>query len=105
MKRIIEMEDNLNEIVEEARQELRERFADVKNTEDVGELIFEIADSSTPVYTKEIEDLYYLHSDKFDEAYEGAGIGSGKEENHKQVCIFVYIEQCLWDFFNDELSK
>lgn len=105
MKRTIEMDDNLDEIVADAKSELEERFAELKDADEPHDLISEIADSFVPVYTKEIEDLYYLHGDMLDDAYEDAGIGDGKkEDNYKQVAIYCYIEQELWDFYNEELS-
>lgn len=112
-KRIVEMDDNLDEIVDQVKEEIRDNFIEYlkenpdtddwdKYYQDKGnDAVNEIADSNTPIYNKDIDDLYYLYGDEFDEAYKNAGIGNGDEENHRQVAICSYLETQGFDYLND----
>jgi hypothetical protein len=113
----IELEDTLEERVNNAKEELLVSFKDFlsynQDTEKFdtfiqkggSDSIHEIADSSTPIYNKEIKDIHYLHGDDIEEAYKNAGIGSGGEDNHLSIAICLYIEQELTEYMNDELDK
>lgn len=63
--------------------------------EDVGE----IADSNTPVHYSNINDLYYLHGNKLDEALKNTGIDA-KHRTRKQVAISCYLEQELYSYLS-----
>ena len=116
MKRTIEIEDNLDEIVESLIDEVKELFRSYVSenslTEgdtppDYGDLdysgsIHECVDSSVPIYTAEIDGLYYLYGDQFETAYDDAGLGDGREENHKQVAIYCYLDAKVCEWFCDE---
>jgi len=115
MKLKIEIEDNLNELVLGAIQEVKEWFSyeiENKNIEKVDytstdELIdainyngdlHQIIDGSVPVYTHELDTLYYLHKHKLNEAFENMGIGERSEYENapsgfEGVAIFSYIEE------------
>jgi hypothetical protein len=112
-KRTVEMDDNLDETVDQVKEEIRNNFIewlrDNPDCEDFDDYyqskgcdsVNEIADSNTPIYNKEIDDLYYLYSEEFDEAYKNAGIGDGTEDNHKQVAICMYLEAQGFDYLEE----
>ena len=109
-KRIIEMEDNLQDIVDEIKEEIKDDFISyleeklsVKDFDEYYQaqgLDFsqEISDSSTPIYYTDIDNLYYLYGNEFDEAYNSAGIGNGNEDNYRQVSICCYLEEKAQDY-------
>lgn len=62
----------------------------------------EIADSNTPVYYFDIDGLYYLYGNMFDEAFENAGIGNASDfDNYKQVAIYCYLEEQGFDYLRE----
>lgn len=105
MKRTVEINDTLDERVDSAKDDLRNEFAEFrKENPDMDpadwephDRIHEIADGSTPIYTKEIDDLWWLYAHDLDSAYDDAGIGNRSEDNYRQVAIYCYIEQKLWN--------
>jgi hypothetical protein len=110
MKRTIEIDDNLEEIEKDVNDEVRDDFIDWLE-DNIGESDFDTyyqssgcdavhqaGDSNTPIYNSDIDGLYYLYSDEFEEAYKNAGIGNGSEDNHKQVAICMYLEEKGFDF-------
>ena len=113
MKRTIEIEDNLTELVESCQEELKYDFrAYLKENPDITDFdtyyqqqgcdrAHEIADSSTPIYYSGIDGLYYLYGSEFDEAYSNAGIGDGTEDNHRQVCIYCYLSEKTFDYMRE----
>ena len=124
IKRQIEIEDDLQDRIKDVKYELRENFIDyLKENKDITDfdtyyqaqgcdVVHELADSSTPIYTSDINGLYYLYGNEFEEAYNNSGIGDGSETNHKQVAICMYLEEKgfdflrdLEDFFNDYIEE
>jgi len=111
--RKIEINDTLKETVDQCISELKDAIVNyyVKNPDtsdlclsndiDYNGTFHEIIDSNTPIYYSEIDGLYYLYGDEFDQAYHDAGIGQGDEDNHKQVAIYFYLEQQCWEWWND----
>jgi len=105
MKRTIEIDDTLDELVESVEADVLQNFLDYfeenPELEDFDEYyqeqgcdyVHETVDSTTPIYNSEIDGLYYLYGDEFEEAYENAGIGNGTEDNHRQVAIYCYLEE------------
>lgn len=122
-KRTIEIDDDLQERVHSVELEIKDNFVeylkDNKNITDFEtyyqkqgcDAVHEIADSNVPIYNSDIDGLYYLYGDEFDEAYETAGFGDGTEDNHKQVTIYCYLSQKGFDYLEelkdtfDEFSK
>ena len=113
MKKTIEIEDTLQERVDQAIEEVRELLAEHKEEypEDgcpgLSELdddgrISEIVDSNVSVYNSEIRNIWYLHSDDLEEAYENAGIGTNPRENSGMAAIYCHIEQKVNDWFGKE---
>lgn len=110
MKRTIEIDDTLQEHVDGAIEEVKEELLnyleenpDTNETPDISRdlnysgRIHEIVDGSVPIYTKEIEDTFYLHGNEIEEAFDDAGIGEKKDEHWpmgwKAAAIYCYIDQ------------
>jgi len=101
MKRNVEMDDTLDEIIEDVKREIKEKFEEIAKEnpnfdaddiyQEICDSISEIVDSSTPIYTKEIDDLYYLYGQEFEEAYNNAGCYDKQPDNYRQVCIYFYL--------------
>ena len=64
----------------------------------------EIADGNVPVYTSEIEGLWFLHRDKLEEAYENGSGGENPYENDGVTAIFHYIYLHVEMFANNAIS-
>jgi hypothetical protein len=117
MKVVVELEDTLQETVDSTIDEVKDKIIDwLKDNPDASDIdiyndidIYEVVDSNTPIYFKEINDLYYLYSDELDEAYTNQGIGDRSEENYKQVAIYCYIQEQVneWWYNNgkDEVDE
>lgn len=113
-KRTVEIEDTLQERIDSAIEDVKaelmrylEENPDTDETPDLGNdldysgAIHAIVDGSVPIYTKEIDDTYYLYGDILDEAYENAGIGDRSESNYRQVAIYCHIEQEVADWYHN----
>ena len=112
-KRQVEIEDSLQERVDSAIEDVKaellsylEQNPDTDETPDLGNdmdysgTIHEIVDGSVPIYTREIEDTWYLHASALEEAYENSGIGSNPRENNGMVAIYCYIEQAVHEWYH-----
>jgi len=127
MKRSIEIDDSLDERVKNAIDEVKEAYKDWliedvmrepideetlldtwyqgRDGKNYGcDLIHEVTDSHTPIYNSEIDGLYYLYGNEFEESYKNAGFGSGEENNHRQVAIYCYINEKVNDYVWGELK-
>lgn len=114
MKRIIEIDDDLQERIDGAKDDVKrlaieyfEENPDIDAALEMEDLdysgsVHEIIDGSVPIYTKEIDDLWYLYSDRFEEAYESAGIGDKTEDNWKGAAIYCHIDQEVRSWYEDE---
>lgn len=116
MKRTIEIDDDLDERVGACKQELLDNFIEYleEDSPDIDDFdtyyqqqgcdaVHEIADSNTPIYYSDIDGLYYLYSDEFDEAFDNAGCygKGGKPDNYKQVSIYFYLSEKTFDFMRE----
>ncbi len=112
MKRSIEIDDTLDEIIGSACEDVKNELLSyleenpdtyklpcISNDLDYSGAIHGIIDSATPIYTAEIDGLHYLYGDDFEESYRNAGIGDGSEENHKAVAIYCYIEEKVNEWY------
>jgi hypothetical protein len=63
--------------------------------------IHEIVDVSVPIYTKEIEDTWYLYAPELEEAYENAGCGDNPRENNGMAAIYYYIQEKVGEWYSD----
>lgn len=109
----VQINDTLQERVDDAIEQVKDQiknyhkqnpddgFPDISDLDYHGS-IHDIVDSSVPVYTKEIEDTWYLHKSKLISAYEDAGIGSNALENDGMTAIYCYIEQEVNSWYSDE---
>lgn len=116
----VEIDDTLQERVDTSKRELMDEVqdyivehADIKSVEEVYEAIeesmSEIADSNTPVYTKDIGDLFYVHHQALTDAYEDAYGPLHQDERDEQhdwraTAICVYIEAELQKFWNGDIT-
>jgi len=117
MKRQVEIEDDLQERIDSLILDIKDNFIEyLKENPDISDFdeyyqatgcdsVHEIADSGTPIYYSNIDGLYYLYGDDFDEAYKNAGIGNGKEDNYKQVAIYCYLSEKGFDYLRELEEK
>lgn len=116
--RTIEIEDNLDEIIESARDDVKQLIKDYieENHEkpDYSDLDYsggmhEIFDTAVPIYTSEINDLFYLYGNDFEEAFDNAGIGD-KDDDHwpmgwRPAAIYCYIEQEILNDLDEMIDE
>lgn len=81
-----------------------DKTPDIGNDLDYSGTIHEIIDGSVPVYTAEIADIFYLHGDEVEQAFDDAGIGekrdgAGWPMGWKAAAIYCYIEQQVHDWY------
>lgn len=112
-ERTVTIDDDLDERVSDVKSEILDNFKDYfKENEDMSDFdqyyqaqgcdtVHEFTDSSTPIYYSDIDGLYYLYGDEFDDAYKNAGIGDGTEDNHRQVAIYCYISEKGFDYLRE----
>jgi len=110
MKRILEVNDVLDECVEEATEEvtrlLREHLEANPDTDELPNLsndldysgsVHEVIDSAVPVYDCDIDAIFFLHGDKVEAAFDNVGFGNktdkGWPRGWKPAAVFTYIEQ------------
>ncbi len=126
MKRTVEIEDDLQERVQDAIEEVKDLLLEWlgKNVKDRNEKpkvpdlqgdlnydgqVSEIIEGCAPVYTREVQNVWYFYWDLLEEAYEKAGNGSNPRENYGRTAILRYIEQevAKWyqDFADDIVKK
>lgn len=119
MKRQVEIEDTLDEIIENVKSDVKNLFdsfmndnpdqeeaLDLYNELDYDGSVHEIVDSSVPIYTGEINDLFYLYGNQFETAFDDAGIGEKNDEGWpngwKVAAIYCYIEQEIAEWYEQE---
>ena len=118
MKRTVELDDTLQELVDGACEEVEELLLrHLKENSDLDECpelnddldysggFHEIVDSSVPVYTHEIDTIFYLHSSRVEEAFDNAGIGNKNDDEWpngwKAGAIYCYIEQEVAEWYEE----
>lgn len=116
MKRNIEINDTLQERIDSAIEDVKNELLSylnenspdslpcLSNDLDYSGSIHEIIDGSVPIYTKEIDDTYYLYGREIDEAFENAGIGD-RDGNWPMgwvaAGIYFLIEQRVHEWYQD----
>jgi hypothetical protein len=117
MKRSVEINDNLQEILasvrDDVKAELLSYLADNPDTDETPDLgndldysgaIHEIVDGSVPIYTGEQNDLWYLYGNQFEQAFDDAGIGTKNDSDWpmgwKPAAIYCYIEQHVAEWYS-----
>lgn len=121
MKRTVEINDTLPEILDAAKDDLKDLLlqwleengyeADddvpcLNNDLDYSGGFSEICDSATPIYTHEIKDLFYLYGDDFEEAFDNAGFEREADwpNGWQAAAIYCYIEQELAVWYEDNAA-
>jgi hypothetical protein len=115
MKRTIEIDDTLQDRIDSLIADTRDLLQDWLDANkpdsppDLSDLdydgaIHELVDSATPIYYSEIDGLWYLYRDQFEQAYNDAGIGDTREPNYQQVAIYCYLEQAVADWYGDNVE-
>jgi len=117
-KRTIEIEDNLNEIIESVKYDVNTEIENyIKENEDKPDFsdldysgaIHEIIDGAVPIYTYEINNLFYLYGNEIEQAFENAGIGEKNDDDWpsgwKAAAIYCYIEEQLMNDFDDMINE
>jgi len=117
---LVEIQDTLNQRVKDTAEEVVDDFlTNMPDTydeldelaqeegipEDIFDTIISYAASNTPIYTKEIEDTWYLHSCELEQAYENAGIGDNPRENNGMTAIALYIEHEARDIVEEHIEN
>ena len=108
--RKIEIEDDLQERIDNACEEVKEyaiermKEDELDEAPDFGDLdysgqVHQIVDSSVPVYYSEIDGLWFLYSNQFEEAYENAGLGGEPRENSGMTAIYFYIWEQVAEWY------
>jgi len=114
MKRTIEIEDNLQErvsnAIDEVKQELLNYLGENPDTDklpciindlDYFGAIHEIVDINVPIYSSEIRTIWYLYEHQLCESYHMAGAGDDPHENDGMSAIYFYIHQKVCEWYND----
>ena len=117
MKRQIEIDDTLSEILEATEADVKQVLFEYLDAHDglpnLGDLdyggaIHEIIDSAVPIYTSEQNDLWYLYGCDFERAFDDAGIGEKDDDSWpmgwKPAAIYCYIEQHVADWYDENLD-
>jgi hypothetical protein len=77
----------------------------LNNDLDYSGAIHEIIDGSVPIYTKEIEDTFYLYGNEIEQVFDDAGIGNKEDKGWpmgwKAAAIYCYIEQQVAEWYHD----
>jgi len=122
MKTSIEINDTLQDrvasAIEDVKAELLEYLDSNPDTEETPDLgndldysgrIHEIVDGAVPIYTKEINDIMYLHGDDVERAFDDAGIGSKDDKGWpmgwKPAAIYCYIDQKVYEWYRNEAGE
>ena len=118
VKRTIEIEDTLSEIIDSLESDLKEmeieylndnsdleEAPDLYNDLDYDGRYHELIDGAVPIYTGEITDLFYLYGDDFEEAFDNAGIGDKEDDKWpmgwKAAAIYCYLDQEMADWYRN----
>ena len=117
VKRTIEIDDSLDERVELCKEEILddfiEYFLENPDMDDFEEYyqaqgcdyVHECCDSNTPIYYSDIDGLWYLYSDFFEDAYKDVfGNELHDSQNYKQVAIYCYLSNAGFEFLNEMQS-
>lgn len=122
MKITVEINDTLQERVDGAIEEVKAELLNylktnpdtnktpcLNNDLDYSGAIHDIIDGSVPIYTKEINDIFYLHGSDVESAFDDAGIGEKNDQNWpngwKAAAIYSYIEREVYDWYHDNADE
>jgi len=108
MKIQVEIDDTLEERVVMANEEVKDLAITAimeyrgASSDTIIDTIYdrtgEIADSNVPVYTKEIDDIWYLHKIELVDAYNEVDFGDDPMENNGATAIYCYVEAKMGEY-------
>lgn len=118
----IEINDSLPELLEEAIEGTKQLLLDyleenpdieecpcLSNDIDYDGRFHELIDGIVPIYTSDIKDIFYLHGDEIEEAFDNAGIGSKEDKGWpagwKAAAIYCWLEQEVWEWWHDNAEN
>jgi len=116
MKRTVEINDTLQERIDSAIDDVREELLkflrenpemdetpDLGNDLDYSGAIHEIVDGSVPIYTKEIDDTWYLYGDRCEAAFDAAGFEREGDwpSGWQAAAIYCYIEEQVNEWYSN----
>lgn len=61
--------------------------------------ISEYIDGTVPIHYNEIDDFWYLHSNRLEEAYENAGVGDNPRASNGMAAIYCLYEEILYEWY------
>lgn len=121
MHRTVEINDTLQERLDSAWDDVKElaktwldengddgtdEAPELFNDLDYDGSFHEIIDSSTPIYTNEIRDLFYLYGVDFDAAFDDAGFCDKDDDKWpcgwRAAAIYCYLEQAIASKYEEE---
>lgn len=117
MKQIIEIDDNLQDRIDSAIESVKTELENylesnkpdslpcLNNDLDYSGAIHEIIDGAVPIYTKEINGLFFLYGDEFEQAFDDAGVGSRDGEwpnGWKPAAIYCYLQDKVNEWYSAE---
>lgn len=121
MKRTVDIEDTLQDRISNATEavaDLLERYRkdnrDINDAPDLDRLdrsgdVHQIVESSVPVYTREINDLFYLHGDRLEAAFDDAGCGEKRDDKWpngwRAVAVYFFIEQAVNEWYGRHAAE
>lgn len=116
--RTVQIVDSLEENTQDAITEVKDLLLQyLEENPDTDELpclhndldyrgaVNEIVDGAVPIYTKEIEDTWYLYSAELEEAYENAGAGANPREYNGRAAIYCYIYEKVCEWYQAEAEE
>ena len=121
VERTVKIDDTLDEIIESLKEDMKnmveeylndnpdlDEAPDLFNDLDYDGRYHELIDSSVPIYTSEINDLFYLYGNDFEDAFDNAGIGEKDDDKWpsgwKAAAIYCYLDQEIGQWYNDNSS-
>jgi hypothetical protein len=123
---MVEIDDTLQEHVDSAIEQVKEALVEWLDVSDGGDFavygrekdvpclsndldysgrIHEIVDGSVPIYTHEIDTIWYLHKNELEEAYENAGVGENPLENNGMAAIYFYIQEKVGEWYHNNAEQ
>lgn len=113
----IEINDSLEERVQEAISQVRDLLVDylvdngteslpcLYNDLDYTGRVHEIVDSCVPIYTREIEETWFLHSRDLEDAFRDHEGDADTRQNNGTAAIYYYIESRVSKWFEENAGK
>jgi hypothetical protein len=122
VKRTIEIDDTLQHRVDSAIEDVKQELLNyleenpdtgdvpcISNDLDYSGAIHEIVDGWVPIYTREIDGLFYLYGSELEEAFEDAGIGEKEDKGWpcgwKPAAIYCYIENQVHEWYRNNAEE